>query len=409
LTTVEQAHSPVWSPDGSRLAVAVGNPHFVFGTKYFANEGQSGITVVPIGRGAPVTIADQTSINVAPVWTRDGRGLLWVSGRGGARDVYRVSVSRSGEARGVPERVTTGLDVFSLSLSRDGGRLAYAALRTSSNVWAVDIPRSGPVSNAAARPITQGNQTIESADVSPDGRWLVFDSNRGGNYDIWRMPVAGGDPIQVTTSPSGDFGPAWAPDGRRLSFHSMRHGNRDLFTIAADGTEETQRTSSPADELDSHWSPDGTALVYQTFTKDRDVLRVLSLADGSGHDLWQGEYARWSPAGDEIAAIAPAGLRVGPAAGGPSRLLVPRADQTSGPYLCTWAFNARTIYYLNRDASGWSIRSVPSSGGTSRLLVTFGDSEQQPSRYGFATDGRRFYFTLGRRESDVWVAELNPQ
>jgi hypothetical protein len=38
--------------------------------------------------------------------------------------------------------------------------------------------------------------------------------------------------------------------------------------------------------------------------------------------------------------------------------------------------------------------------------VTFGDAEQQPARYGFATDGRRFYFTAGRREGDVWVAEL---
>jgi len=407
VATVDQAHSPAWSPDGSRLAIAVGNAEFVFGTKYFANEGPSGIAVVPLDGGTPVSIADQSSINIAPVWTPDGKALLWASSREGRRDVYRVAVSRSGEPRGAPERITTGLDVFSLSLSKDGKRLAYAALVTASNVWAIAMPRNGPVSGSAARAITRGNQTIETADVSPDGQWLAFDSERGGNYDIWRMPVAGGEPIQVTTNPLSDFAPAWAPNGRELSFHSLRNGNRDLFTITVDGTGETQRTSGPTEELDSHWSADGTALVYQAFSTDGDMLRVLALKDGRTYDLWRGEYARWSPAGDEIAAIAPDGLRVGPASGGPSRLLVSHPAPGYGPYLATWAPDARTIYYLYHDVSGWSIRSIPASGGPSRLLVTFDDAERQPGRYAFKTDGQRFYFTLGSRESDVWVGELN--
>jgi TolB protein len=212
--------------------------------------------------------------------------------------------------------------------------------------------------------------------------------------------------VQVTTNPANDFAPAWAPDGHTLSFHSFRNGNRDLFTIAADGTDERQRTSSPAEELDAHWSPDGKALVYQEVARDRDLLRVLELADGSSHDLWQGEYARWSPTGGEIAALSPDGLRVGPAAGGASRLLVPRPDRNSGPYLCTWSRDGRTLYYLNRDAVGWSIRSVPAAGGATRPLVTFGEADPQPVRYSFVTDGRRFYYTAGQREADVWVAEL---
>jgi len=406
LATVEQAHSPAWSPDGSLIAVAAGNPFFVFGAKYFANEGQSAIVAVPVGGGTPATVVEQAADNVAPTWLPDGGGLLFVSGREGSRDVYRIAIARSGRPRGTPERVTSGLGALSLSLSRDGRRLAYATLTTTSNVYALDIPRGAPVPASAARPVTRGDQTVETADVSPDGAWLAFDSNRGGNYDIWKMPVAGGDPVQVTTSPANDFAPAWSPDGRTLAFHSMRNGNRDLFTIAADGMDERQRTSSPAEELDSHWSPDGRALVYESVTRDRDVLRVLELATGTSRDLWQGEYARWSPAGDAIAAIAPDGLRVGPAAGGASRVLVPKPDRNSGPYLCTWATDGRTLYYLNRDASGWSIRSVPAAGGASRLLVTFGDAVPQPARYAFTTDGRRFYYTAGQREADVWVAEL---
>jgi serine/threonine protein kinase/dipeptidyl aminopeptidase/acylaminoacyl peptidase len=409
LTTVSQAHSPAWSPDGSRIAVAAGNPVFVFSTKYFANEGQSGIAVVPLDGKPPIPIVAQTAINASPAWMPDGRTLLWVSSRDGTRDVYRISVARSGRASGALERVTTGLDAFSISVSHDGGRLAYATLVTSSNVWSIDIPRQGSVSSRTARPVTRGNQTIETANVSPDGKWLAFDSDRGGNYDIWKMPVSGGEPIQLTTNPASDFAPSWSPDGRQLAFQSMRNGSRDLYTIAADGTGLKQRTSGPDEDLDSHWSPDGKALVFQRLNDARDVLRVQSLVDGSGHDLWRAEYARWSPMGGEIAAVARDGLRVGPAAGGPSRLLVPRPDENSGPYMCDWAPDARTIYYLYRGPSGWTIRSVAPSGGASRVLVTFDDSEREPSKYGFSTDGRRFYLTLGRKEGDVWVAELKKQ
>jgi TolB protein len=268
------------------------------------------------------------------------------------------------------------------------------------------IPGDGPVPSDAARAITVGNQTVESMDVSGDGRWLIFDSNRSGNYDIWRMPTEGGEPVQLTTDPSSDFAPRWSRDGRAIVFHSLRHGNRDIFTINPDGTGEQRRTTSPAEELDVDWSPDGTALVHQTFTGQVNTSQVLDLATGSERDLWTGEYARWSPRGDEILTISAPGLVVGPAAGGTPRVLVPRADPASGPYLAAWSPDARTIYYLLRDATGWSIRSVPATGGASRLLITFDDPERQPSRYGFTTDGRRFYFTLGRRESDIWVAEV---
>ena len=51
--------------------------------------------------------------------------------------------------------------------------------------------------------------------MSPDGRWLVFDSDRGGNADLYVMPAAGGEARQITTDPAGDFSGDWSPDGRR--------------------------------------------------------------------------------------------------------------------------------------------------------------------------------------------------
>ena len=89
---------------------------------------------------------------------------------------------------------------------------------------------------AEARAVTTGDQTIEAVDVSRDGRWLVFNSDRSGSWEIYKMPAIGGEAIQLTTDAAGAFSPAWSPDGHQIAFHSMRSGNRDLYTMAADGS-----------------------------------------------------------------------------------------------------------------------------------------------------------------------------
>jgi hypothetical protein len=62
-----------------------------------------------------------------------------------------------------------------------------------------------------------------------------------------------------------------------------------------------------------------------------------------------------------------------------------------------------------RSPRGSSIRSVPVTGGPSRLLVRFDDPTRQHTKYGVTTDGRRFYFTIGAQESDIWVAQPEPR
>jgi TolB protein len=116
---------------------------------------------------------------------------------------------------------------------------------------------------AEAEPVTRGNQVVEAASASPDGRWLAFDSDQSGNADIYRMPLAGGETEQLTTDPADDFAPAWSPDGTQIAFHSFRNGNRDLFVMpATDGTPQ-QVTSGPAQDRYPRWSPDGNRLAFK--------------------------------------------------------------------------------------------------------------------------------------------------
>ena len=96
-----------------------------------------------------------------------------------------------------------------------------------------------------------------------------------------------------------------------------------------------------------------------------------------------------------------------PAAGGPSRLLYTPGDSLPLAERARWSPDGRTLYFKAHDAAGrtsfWSISAL---GGRPRLLVRFDDPSWQSNRKDFATDGKRFFFPVEDRQSDVFVAEL---
>ena len=106
-------------------------------------------------------------------------------------------------------------------------------LRQRANIWTAPISATATTSYSAMRPVTRENQRVEGVALSPDGKWLAYDANRRGNADVFRMPAAGGDPVQLTSDAGDDFEPAWSPDGKHLAFYSTRFGSRDVFTMTA--------------------------------------------------------------------------------------------------------------------------------------------------------------------------------
>jgi serine/threonine-protein kinase len=405
------AFSPAWSPDGRSIAVSAGNVSFVFGTAYFANSGSSGIWLVHPDGTKPTRITTDSSLNVAPQWSPDGHELYWISDRDGSRDVYSQRISAKGALEGAPRRVTTGTDAQGLSLSRRGGRLAYSRLNAWSGIWSIPVPSHGPVSIRGATRITTGNEVTEDVDVSPDGRWLVFDSDRGGNPDLYVMPAAGGEARQITTDPAGDFSGDWSPDGRRIVYHSFRGGNRNIYTVDADGTNLHQWTSGPGQRLDPDWAPDGKAILFEMVGPEPGThgLMIIPLADSTHLELIPsktGDYPHWSPDGRSIVSHNPDGLRLRRVDSGAETLIVSNAEIGAEAFYAAWSPDGTTLYYMARSPKGWSIRSVPTAGGASTLLVDFDDPTRHYTKYGFATDGKVFYMTIGSPESDIFVADL---
>jgi serine/threonine protein kinase len=405
-----------WSPNGEHLAYVSGNPGFIFGRPYIGNIAPSSIWTVSTIQGSPIQVTDNRSLNVSPVWTSDGRNLIFVSNQGGSRDVYQLTLNASAEPSGPPVRLTTGLNAHTISLSADGIKLAYSVFTYTANIWSIRIPKGEILSISEAQPVTEGNQAIEGIGVSPDSQWLAFDSNRSGNQDIYKIPVTGGEYEQLTKHPSDDFLPSYSPDGKEIAFYSFRKGNRDIHLMTSDGGSIRQLTNDPAQERYPDWSPDGNQLVFYSDKTGSQELYVISreskdLRWGTPQQLTfnGGLYCRWSPDGHLIAYISSNSLRVISPDGGDPKVLINSEDPfiLPVPIFPAWSLDGQTVYYKAHDSEGHSsFWSVPAIGGTPQLLVRFDNPSRKSIRPEFDTDGFRFFFTLTENQSDIWVMDL---
>jgi Tol biopolymer transport system component/tRNA A-37 threonylcarbamoyl transferase component Bud32 len=412
---IAEVHSCSWSPDGRWIACASGNRQFVT-NEDFGNIAASSIWVIPAAGGAPVRVSDEQSLNVSPVWL-GARSLLYVSNREGGRDIYQVTLSRSGRPSGEAVRLTTGVNAASVSASADGRRLVYPGYVRTANVWSITIPPNGKAEMSRAEPVTTGNQEIEAFDVSADGRWLVFDSDRSGTQQLYRVPVQGGEVQQITNSQEPSMGPSISPDGREVAYHTFRNGLRQVFVMPTEGGTPFQVTHDSAQNRLAFWLPDGRSITYNIDAGMPSHASGIVSRDAQGRWgvprllLKGGDIAIPSPDGDKVLTLTKDGdLATLPVSGGTPKpvLRSPRARPVPG-FIWAWSSDGRMIYYIGKSQAGdeTGIWQVPATGGTPRLAVRFDEPSRYLVRPWIRVQGNRIYFTRGDFQSDVWMTEIS--
>jgi Tol biopolymer transport system component/DNA-binding SARP family transcriptional activator len=423
LASIGAPHGLAWSPDGKWIAFVSGNAAFTFGAQPWGsptnlgNIAPSSIWLVPANGGAPIRLTDDASLNASPAWLPGSRALVFVSSRLGGREVFRLAVDRNGRPGANPVRLSTGLNAQTVSVSADGKLGAYSVFTYSANVWALDLPPKPPATVAAARPVTNGSQAVEGLAISSDGKWLAFDSDRNGTQQIYRQPLSGGEPEQLTRSSDPDFLSSWSPDGKEIAFYSYRRGTRRVYVIPADGGQAREVAPTLANQRNPVWAPDGQGLVFSA-SEDEQPSQLYVVRRRSD-STWEaphrvttdgGALPQWSPDGRRIAFINEHAVWLVGSGGGRPSLLIPAADSVryGVPNMLQWEPDGQRIFYKAFDANGQaSIWSVASDGsGPATLLIRFDDPTRTSSRPEFATDGKRIYFTLGQRQSDVWTVDL---
>jgi Tol biopolymer transport system component len=422
-----EAHSCAWSPDGRRLACVSGNRQFITNEE-FANHAASSIWLLPVNGGSPLRVTDEDALNMSPAWLTDGGRLLYISDRDGGRDLYQLQLNRAGRPAREAARLTTGLNANRVSVANNGRRLVYSIFTQTANLWSLPIPTSGVTIVSRAQPITTGAQVIEWGDVSPDQRWLAFDSDRGGTPQVYRMPINGnGEVEQLTAGVEPAFAPAISPDGREIVYHTFRQGTRQVFVMPAEGGPSIQVTNGTDHSQNAEWSADGRALaILRAYhTPAQEVALVTRDARGSWGAprtlLKSGIQGVWSPDGHSVLiATGVAGhstaLVVVPmnSAGKESRVVYqvrdPATDIAPAGFAgWVWSSDGRTIYFIGRDPRDRTVAiwRLPAAGGTPRLLMRFDDPIRRwQQTTGLRVRGDRFYFNLGDQQSDLWMAEI---
>jgi Tol biopolymer transport system component len=419
VAVVKDLNSCVWSPDSRWFACVRGNSQYVLPGVQFGNLSPSAVVLLPASGGPPIEITDAVSLNHSPAWAGDARRLYFVSNRDGPRDIYVQDLDRNGRPRGSALRVSTGLEVQSLSLTPDGARVAYSVYRATANIWSVPFPRSGPITAAEATPVTSGNQIIEVVRISRDGKWLVYDSNIRGNSDIWRMPITGGQPEQLTSEPFDEFAGDLSPDNSSLAYHSFRTpGLRQIEVKPLGGGPIERVTRNNVQESNAIWSPDGQSLVFFETVPPYKV----SVVHRSGPHTWSpprtlthGVGPRWMRDGksitfggiEQIDGQVVITLRAMPADSGPSRVVGRWPPNRGFAVGAEFSADGRNAFIKVQDPQGHaSIWSLLIAGGDPRLLVSFPDASRPSYRPAFATDEKRIFFPVEDRQSDIHAAEV---
>ncbi len=413
VATADMPTAPRWSPDGKMLAYVTGNPRFALGTAHLGNNATSSVWTVSVADGKTHRVTPGTWMDVSPVWSPDGRALFFISSRNGSRDIFRVAIAGDGTPRGAPEQISSGLNAHGIDIARDSKTIAYSVYTPYAHVWVVNVPDIGQTATIdKATQITTGDETDEGFALSPDGKWLAYDSDRSGNGDVWKIPAAGGTPVQLTTDPHGDYVQDWSSDGAEIAFHSLRTGHREVFVMNSDGGNEQQVTNLPNDAANPDFSPDGNSIAFDyDYGVRGGAVYIVSRPRrgapfGAPHQLTRsGTDPQWSPDGKSIAYVQD-GIRVISTDGGNDRLVIPRANELD-PVFAYWSPDGRSLYYKAYDARDRSsIWVAPLSGGAPRLLTRFDDPARPSARREIATDGKRLFFSLAQQEADVWLVEL---
>jgi TolB protein len=271
----------------------------------------SNLEILDVATGNATIVHRYRGSFQAPNWTVDGKALIYAQ----EGKLYRFDLaSRS------PGVINTGFATRNNNdhvLSFDGRMVAISH-------HAVEDSGASIVYTVAATGGTPKRVTAKGPSYlhgwSPDGRWLVYTGQRNGDFDVYKIPVGGGEETRLTSARGLDDGPEYTPDGAYIYFNSARSGRMQLWRMRPDGSAQEQITKDGFNNWFPHISPDGKSIVYISFPPDvpaddhpfykHVLLRLMPIGGGPSRVIayvygGQGtiNVPSWSPDGKRLAFV----------------------------------------------------------------------------------------------------------
>jgi eukaryotic-like serine/threonine-protein kinase len=390
--------SPVWSPDGDQIA--------------FIRQGEGIFLISPLGgrerKLAAVNSGFPTTQTGNVVWTPDGKSVVVVD-RSAVNEppcIFLVSVA-TGEKRRLTSSQPHRFGDNGAAISPDGKRLAFARWPTSS---AADLYVM-PVEGGESTRLTQDSARIFGLAWTPDGRDIVFSSDREGSTRLWRVSATGSTPsqperlagisagarfptisseaparlayanwdrdfniwsvnngasqpgmsgpVQLIASTRHDTSPQLSPDGTRIVFASTRSGFNEIWISDSDGLNADQLTSFGGNSSGTpRWSPDGLHITFDSLSDDNRDIYVVSAEGGAPRRLTTEATEEWRP---------------------------------------SYSADGNWIYFGSDRSGTAQIWKASLEGGVAQQVTTLGGYECFES-----LDGKRVYYTKARHLRELW-------
>jgi Tol biopolymer transport system component len=332
------------SPDGKKLALI----------REDYTEDTESIYIRDIASGKEVHLVDELAVGIDSFlcWSPDSKTIAYV-------DFARMCTLKVVSIKGGPPRTIIKKDpessdygfILPSSWTSDGKRIVFKDYSRG----LFSIPAAGGewgeiYAYSSAEEAKQ--RKLDRMTLSPDGKYIAYESEQNGNRDIYVMPVKGGESVRITDNITNDRRPFWSYDGKWLAFYSARTGESEiwvvgitsdgepvgkpfqvtrggarggvwtkegkisyttwkiishLFTANTDGSEEIQLTKINNWNAHPRWSPDGESIAFATDYGESDMgaIWIVPAKGGDEEFLTIGRSPCWSPDGKMIAFIVP--------------------------------------------------------------------------------------------------------
>jgi Tol biopolymer transport system component len=432
--TLEQFPVPLWMDEARSMSAAVtwhpgGQWLAVTAQAEDPNTTRIVAWSLQTGEQRPLTDPPAGSSDLAPAFSPDGGQLAFTrsaSAHNGSLLLARVALA--GEATG-PSPVQTLPQAtpwdYDPAWSLDGNELVFSGGRyPNTRLWRIAVDGSTPASPFAGTELGGGSPSmaIEQQADSGQAKWRLAYSSLQLDNDIWQVSLQDGSRHRLLGSSQRERFPVYSPDGRRIMFISDRGGYREIWGAAAEG----QPNPEPWTDWKSStiwrpaWSPDGSLLAYvverdnvlQLFVQEKPLIgaRQLSVDNAGDDDL------AWSRDGQSLFTLSFNRHEAGPAiyryplAGGAPEFVVNSAsipvgeDAGSRLYLKTSeGGDARLEVYDPRDQA---LRPVPLSVGLHHSFTMGPDGIYFVAVVDGSAAIRRWNFAS---QADEWVVGLESE
>jgi Tol biopolymer transport system component len=250
---------PRLSPDGTRVALS-------------STDQEIDILVWDLRRTTLTRLTLDPGQDFFPVWTPNGKRIVFTSNRGGQNNLWWQAADGTGTA----ERLTTSSNTrFVTGITPDGTAVLFFEVTPTMGRDLLQLALDG---TRRVTPLLQTKFDELNGIVSPDGRWLAYESNSSGSFEIYVQPFpnVGGGQRQVSTA--GGRQPLWARSGKELFYVG---GNGALLRVPVEASGATWNAGTPTKLLEGRYVTGGT--LGRTYDVSPDGQRFLMIK-ASGTD-----------------------------------------------------------------------------------------------------------------------------